>query len=337
MIGRVRAQVAEHELQLELDRGAKELLVDKGWDPAMGARPLRRAIQRYIEDPLADEVLQAGRHRAREPPSLVERDPTGDEDERPLKLKIVKPPRSRRRSASPRRSAWAPRRRRRRLADDDGGDPPPATTPPSNKAIGTWSGGRFMHFGEALDDERLLALLRPGDGIDTVLTADTYGQGEADRCSAARSRASTATRSAWSARSATTSTKASARAQGLPALHRPALRGPDDYAGYLRMAAERSLERLGADRFDLLLLHNPDRTGYTSEAVWDGMAALRDAGLTRLHRRRPRAGQRLHARRHRLPGALRRPHRLGDGDPQPARAVAGRARAARGARATTST
>jgi aryl-alcohol dehydrogenase-like predicted oxidoreductase len=48
------------------------------------------------------------------------------------------------------------------------------------------------------------------------------------------------------------------------------------------MAAERSLERCGLDAFDLLLLHNPDRTGYTSESVWNGMAALRDAGLTRL-------------------------------------------------------
>jgi aryl-alcohol dehydrogenase-like predicted oxidoreductase len=48
------------------------------------------------------------------------------------------------------------------------------------------------------------------------------------------------------------------------------------------MATERSLERCGLDRFDLLLLHNPDRTGYTSEAVWDGMAALREAGLTDL-------------------------------------------------------
>jgi aryl-alcohol dehydrogenase-like predicted oxidoreductase len=48
------------------------------------------------------------------------------------------------------------------------------------------------------------------------------------------------------------------------------------------MATERSLERCGLERFDLLLLHNPDRTGYTSEAVWNGMAALRDAGLTRL-------------------------------------------------------
>ncbi len=90
MIGRVRAQVAEHELQLELDAEAKDLLVDRGWDPAMGARPLRRAIQRYIEDPLADEVLRQG-DIVPGTTVLVERDPTGDDDERPLKLKLVKP------------------------------------------------------------------------------------------------------------------------------------------------------------------------------------------------------------------------------------------------------
>ena len=50
--------MAERELQLELTEEAKDLLVEKGWDPAMGARPLRRAIQRYIEDPLADFVLR---------------------------------------------------------------------------------------------------------------------------------------------------------------------------------------------------------------------------------------------------------------------------------------
>jgi ATP-dependent Clp protease ATP-binding subunit ClpC len=90
MVGRVRAQIAEHELQLDLSEESKDLLVEKGWDPAMGARPLRRAIQRYIEDPLADEVLKQG---AVVPGStvLVERDPSGDEEERPLKLKIVKP------------------------------------------------------------------------------------------------------------------------------------------------------------------------------------------------------------------------------------------------------
>ena len=90
MIGRVRAQVAEHELQLELDEGAKELLVDRGWDPAMGARPLRRAIQRYIEDPLADEVLRQGDIESGST-VVVERDPSGDEEERPLKMKLVKP------------------------------------------------------------------------------------------------------------------------------------------------------------------------------------------------------------------------------------------------------
>ncbi|HKQ17576.1 MAG TPA: hypothetical protein VJS87_03440, partial [Solirubrobacterales bacterium] len=52
---------------------------------------------------------------------------------------------------------------------------------PGTTAVGTWSGGRFMNFGERIDDERLEAVLRPGDGIATVLTADTYGQGEADR------------------------------------------------------------------------------------------------------------------------------------------------------------
>ena len=90
MIGRVRAQVAEHELQLELDEGARELLVDKGWDPAMGARPLRRAIQRYIEDPLADEVLRTG-DIVPGTTVLIERDESGDDDDRPLKMKLVKP------------------------------------------------------------------------------------------------------------------------------------------------------------------------------------------------------------------------------------------------------
>ena len=52
---------------------------------------------------------------------------------------------------------------------------------PTTTAIGTWSGGRFMHFGEPLDDQRLQALVRPGAGIDTVITADVYGAGEADR------------------------------------------------------------------------------------------------------------------------------------------------------------
>jgi ATP-dependent Clp protease ATP-binding subunit ClpC len=106
MISRVRAQVAEHELQLELTDEAKDILVDKGWDPAMGARPLRRAIQRYIEDPLADEVLRAGEtvsgstvmvERRPEEELVKEAEQTDDlgrerrEAADPLTLKIVKP------------------------------------------------------------------------------------------------------------------------------------------------------------------------------------------------------------------------------------------------------
>src|SRR5205085_3431603 len=70
--------------------------------------------------------------------------------------------------------------------------------------------------------------------------------------------------------------------RGFPRFTDPRLRSQAQYADYLRMATERSLERCGVDRFDLLLLHNPDHTGYTSDAVWEGMAALREEGLTRL-------------------------------------------------------
>lgn len=55
---RLRGQLEEREMTLELSDTAKDFLVDEGWDPDMGARPLRRAIQRYIEDPLADALLR---------------------------------------------------------------------------------------------------------------------------------------------------------------------------------------------------------------------------------------------------------------------------------------
>src|SRR3954468_9014969 len=154
---------------------------------------------------------------------------------------------------------------------------------PTHTAVGTWSGGRFMRFGEPLDDERFLALIRPGEGIDTVLTADTYGAGEADsllgRAVDGLPRDSYCLVGAVGHDFYTGSRDG---AKGFPRFTDPSLRGPSEYGSYLRMACERSLERIGADSFDLLLLHNPDRTGYTSSAVWDGMEALRAAGLTRL-------------------------------------------------------
>jgi aryl-alcohol dehydrogenase-like predicted oxidoreductase len=151
---------------------------------------------------------------------------------------------------------------------------------PGQKAIGTWSGGRYLHFGEQIDEQRLEALLRP-DAIDTFLTADAYGQGEADEL-LGRALAGAA-RDSYSLIGAVGHDFYEGERdgpRGFPRFTDPRLRGADAYADYLRMATERSLERLGADSFDLLLLHNPDRTGYTSEVVWDAMTALREAGLT---------------------------------------------------------
>jgi aryl-alcohol dehydrogenase-like predicted oxidoreductase len=154
---------------------------------------------------------------------------------------------------------------------------------PTTSAIGTWSGGRFMHFGEPLEERRLLALLRPGEGIDTVITADAYGAGEADEL-LGRALAGVPRESYCLVGAIGHDFYEGERegAKGFPRFTDVRLRSASEYGSYIRMASERSLKRIGADRFDLLLLHNPDRTGYTSEAVWEGMAAVRDAGLTRL-------------------------------------------------------
>src|SRR3954447_14381837 len=154
---------------------------------------------------------------------------------------------------------------------------------PTHLAIGSWSGGRFMHFGEPPDDERLVALLRPDDRLSTVLTADAYGAGDADRIVGRALDGVPRERYCLVGAVGHDFYEGEREgAKGYPRFTDPRLRGPDGYGAYLRMAAERSLERLGADRFDVLLLHNPDRTGYTSEAVWSGMATLQEAGLTRM-------------------------------------------------------
>ena len=152
----------------------------------------------------------------------------------------------------------------------------------SSAAIGTWSGGRFMHFGEPVDDDRLAALLRPGQSIASVITADAYGAGDGDLL---LSRALAGVpRDQYTLIGAIGHDFYEGQregAKGFPRFTDPRLRGPDQYADYVRMATERSLERCGVDAFDLLLLHNPDRTGYTSEVVWDALEAVRADGLTR--------------------------------------------------------
>ncbi|MDZ7372480.1 MAG: ATP-dependent Clp protease ATP-binding subunit [candidate division KSB1 bacterium] len=51
-------RVSERRIQVKLSQSAKEFLVDKGFDPVYGARPLKRTIQRYVQDPLAEEILR---------------------------------------------------------------------------------------------------------------------------------------------------------------------------------------------------------------------------------------------------------------------------------------
>ncbi len=63
-LAKVFKRLTEHGLKLELTEQAKEFLIDKGYNPEFGARPLRRAIEHYIEDPLSEAVL-AGKFKGK--------------------------------------------------------------------------------------------------------------------------------------------------------------------------------------------------------------------------------------------------------------------------------
>jgi ATP-dependent Clp protease ATP-binding subunit ClpC len=56
-VQRVRGQLEAKGLSIELTRAAKYLVVERGYDPTMGARPLRRALQRMAEDPLSERII----------------------------------------------------------------------------------------------------------------------------------------------------------------------------------------------------------------------------------------------------------------------------------------
>jgi len=60
MLQRLQSQLDEKRITLMMSDDAKEFIIDKGYDPQFGARPLRRAIQRYVEDLLAEEMLRGG-------------------------------------------------------------------------------------------------------------------------------------------------------------------------------------------------------------------------------------------------------------------------------------
>ena len=61
-VEKVLERLRKKNLKLELDDKAKEFLVEKGYDPQYGARPMRRAVERFFEDPLAEEILKGALH-----------------------------------------------------------------------------------------------------------------------------------------------------------------------------------------------------------------------------------------------------------------------------------
>jgi ATP-dependent Clp protease ATP-binding subunit ClpB len=57
-IARLMKLLADRKITIELDEPAKHWLANTGYDPVYGARPLKRAIQRYLQDPLAEQILE---------------------------------------------------------------------------------------------------------------------------------------------------------------------------------------------------------------------------------------------------------------------------------------
>ena len=155
---------------------------------------------------------------------------------------------------------------------------------PGPAAFGIWSGGHFLNFGQDIGANRLTALVRQAyeSGIRTFLTADVYGEGAADTLLGEALRPYA--RESYCLVGMVGHDFYEGQRQGekgFPRFTDSALRKSDQYAAYLETAAKKSLHRLGTSYFDVLMLHNPDFIGYTSPQVWQGMAQLKQRGLTR--------------------------------------------------------
>jgi aryl-alcohol dehydrogenase-like predicted oxidoreductase len=150
-------------------------------------------------------------------------------------------------------------------------------------AFGTWNGGRFMNYGVPLPEDRWIQLVREAHalGVRTFVTADVYASGAAD--SLLGRALSGIPRESYSLVGLIGHDFYSAKrdgAKGFPRFTDPRIRSPQDYESYLDMATEKALERLQTDHFDLILLHNPDSIGYSSDRVWNGLSRLVDQRLT---------------------------------------------------------
>src|SRR5690606_34927341 len=75
-LSKVAKRLKDHEIELNVSQEAKDLLIEKGYDEKYGARPLRRAVEHYLEDPLAEAILRGDVMRGS--PIQVMRDPDSD-------------------------------------------------------------------------------------------------------------------------------------------------------------------------------------------------------------------------------------------------------------------
>ncbi len=57
-VSKVVARIKNKDIHVTLNDAAQEFLIEKGYDPTYGARPMRRAVEKYMEDPLAEELLR---------------------------------------------------------------------------------------------------------------------------------------------------------------------------------------------------------------------------------------------------------------------------------------
>jgi aryl-alcohol dehydrogenase-like predicted oxidoreductase len=140
-----------------------------------------------------------------------------------------------------------------------------------------------MHFGEVLDENRYQECIRVAyeAGIRTFVTADVYGQGKAD--ASLGEVLSEYPRESYCLVGMLGHDFVDGEregSKGYPRFTNPNLRSAAGYHEFLRRACESSLKDCRTDHFDLVMLHNPDEIGYTSDEVWKGMNGLKEEGLS---------------------------------------------------------
>jgi aryl-alcohol dehydrogenase-like predicted oxidoreductase len=140
-----------------------------------------------------------------------------------------------------------------------------------------------MHFGESLTEERFISLIQLAyeSGVRTFVTSDVYGVGRADQILGQALRG--IDRNTYCLVGMLGHDIYEGKRQGskgYPRFSDPSLRSPKEYSSFLKMAAEKSLENCSTDKFDLVMLHNPDERGYSDPLLWEAMSELKEFGLT---------------------------------------------------------